>query len=172
MVFRELARPMLATWFVYGGVRAFLEPEPRAVRAAPVVEPILKEAGLEDVSTVDLVKVHGAATAAAAAMLALSRTPRTAGLVLTGLAAVTVATATPFWLAKDEVTREAQLEQFLKNISLMGGVAVASTAGKTERQKNRAKAKKEKAKAKALEAKAAAKAEKGRGSKKSAKSPA
>ncbi|GMA36556.1 hypothetical protein [Demequina litorisediminis] len=72
---RHLARPLLATWFVYGGVQSVLEPEKRAERAAPVVEPLLEQAGVEDVKTTDLVKVHGAVTIAAASVLALSRTP-------------------------------------------------------------------------------------------------
>jgi len=156
-MFRHLARPLLATWFVYGGVQSVLEPEKRAERAAPVVEPALKEVGLEDVETTDLVKAHGAATIAAATVLALSRTPRTAGLVLAGLTAVTVAASRPFWLEKDEEKKEEQMELFLKNVSLFGGALLAASAGHSPRKKERAKAKKEKAQAKkdAVAAKAA-----------------
>lgn len=146
-MFRVLARPLLASWFVYGGVQSVLEPERRAARSAPVVEPILKEVGLEDVKTTDLVKVHGVATIAAASVLALSRTPRTAGLVLAGLTAVTVAAGRPFWLETDEQRKEEQLELFLKNVSLFGGTLLAATAGHSPRRKQRAKAKKAKAKA-------------------------
>jgi len=147
-MFRHLARPLLATWFVYGGVQSVLEPERRAERAAPVLEPALKEVGLEDVQTVDLVKAHGAATIAAATVLALSRTPRTAGLVLAGLTAATVAVGRPFWLETDEQRREEQLELFLKNVSLFGGTLLAATAGHSPRRKQRVKAKKERLAAK------------------------
>lgn len=147
-MFRHLARPLLATWFVYGGVQSVLEPERRAERAAPVVEPLLKEAGLEDVRTTDLVKVHGAVSIAAATVLAMSRTPRTAGLVLAGLTAATVAAARPFWLETDEAKREEQLELFLKNVSLFGGTLLAASAGHSPRRKERAKAKKDKLAAK------------------------
>ncbi|WP_084077108.1 hypothetical protein [Demequina sp. NBRC 110057] len=145
---RHLARPLLATWFVYGGVQSVLEPEKRAERAAPVVEPLLEQAGVEDVKTTDLVKVHGAATIAAASVLALSRTPRTAGLVLAGLTAATVAVGRPFWLETDEVKKEQQMELFLKNVSLLGGTLLAATAGHNPKRKEKAKAKKAKAKAK------------------------
>lgn len=145
-MFRVLARPLLASWFIYGGVQSVLEPEQRAARSAPVVEPVLKEVGLEDVKTTDLVKVHGVATIAAASVLALSRTPRTAGLVLAGLTAVTVAAGRPFWLETDEQRKEEQLELFLKNVSLFGGTLLAVTAGHSPRKKQRAKAKKAKAK--------------------------
>lgn len=146
-MFRVLARPLLASWFIYGGVQSVLEPERRAARSAPVVEPVLKEVGLEDIKTTDLVKVHGVATIAAASVLALSRTPRTAGLVLAGLTAVTVAAGRPFWLESDEQRKEEQLELFLKNVSLFGGTLLAVTAGHSPRKKQRAKAKKAKAKA-------------------------
>ncbi len=147
-MFRVLARPLLATWFVYGGVQSVLEPHVRAQRAAPVIEPALKEVGLEDVKTTDLVKFHGIATVAAASILALSRTPRTAGLVLAGLAAAKVAVGRPFWLETDEQRKEEQLELFLKNVSLFGGTLLAATVGHSPRRKKRAKAKKAKVKAK------------------------
>ncbi|MFV0633421.1 hypothetical protein [Demequina sp.] len=155
---RHLARPLLATWFVYGGVQSVLEPERRAERSAPVVEPLLKEAGLDDVKTTDLVKVHGVATVAAATVLALSRTPRTAGLALAGLTLATVAAGRPFWLETDEQRKEEQMELFLKNVSLLGGTLLAATAGHSPRKKERAKAKKAKAQSKkeAQSAKAAA----------------
>ncbi|WP_062132039.1 hypothetical protein [Demequina aestuarii] len=147
-MFRVLARPLLATWFVYGGVQSVLEPQKRAARSAPVLEPALKEVGLDDVSTTDLVKAHGMATIAAASILALSRTPRTAGLVLAGLTAATVAVGRPFWLETDEERREEQLELFLKNVSLFGGTLLAATVGHSPRKVKRAKAKKAKVKAK------------------------
>lgn len=146
-MFRVLARPLLASWFIYGGVQSVLEPERRAARSAPVIEPALKEVGLEDVKTTDLVKAHGVATIAAASVLALSRTPRTAGLVLAGLTAATVVAGRPFWLETNEQRKEEQLELFLKNVSLFGGTLLAVTAGHSPRKKQRAKAKKAKAKA-------------------------
>ncbi len=163
---RALARPLLASWFIYGGVESVLEPERRAALAAPVVDPALKELGIdEQVTTADLVKAHGAATIGAATLLAVSRTPRTAALTLTGLTAVTVGLAHPFWNVTDEEERKVETEAFLKNLALLGGVMLAATAGhsarhiaRKQRHKAKAKEKAAEAKAKEIEAKAEKKA--------------
>lgn len=154
---RGLARPLLASWFVYSGVRSALEPEERAATVDPIVQPVLREAGV-DVSTADVVRGHGIATAVAASVLALSRAPRTAGLALTGLSVLTVASNTPFWNLPEGPERDAARDQFLKDLSLVGGVLLAASAGHTPRHKARKKARKVKAKAKAAEAKARRKA--------------
>lgn len=155
---RALARPLLASWFVYGGVRAALEPEMGAQAAEPIVGPLLKQAGL-DMPVEVLVRAHGVATAVAAATLAFSKSPRTAGVALTGLAAVTVATATPFWRLEEGPERDASLEQFMKNLSLLGGAMLAATAGHSAGHIKRKKARKVKGKEKAKAKKAAAKAD-------------
>ncbi len=158
---RSLARPLLASWFVYRGVRDALEPQERAAVAKPVVGPLLQDAGVE-VPVETLVRVHSVATAATATVLALSRTPRTAGVALTGLAAVTVATGAPFWRLPEGDERDAALEQFMKNLSLMGGAMLAAGAGHSAGHMKRKKAHKAKAKAKAEKAAEKAKAERKR----------
>lgn len=155
---RVLARPLLASWFVYGGVRAALEPQSGAEAAEPVVKPLLIEAGV-DVPLETLVRAHGIATAATATVLAFSKSPRTAGVALTGLAAVTVATATPFWRMEEGAERDAALEQFMKNLSLLGGAMLAATAGHSAGHVKRKKARKVRTKEKALAKKVAVKAE-------------
>ena len=154
---RTLARPLLASWFVYGGVRSALEPQELSKTVEPTVAPLLKEAGVE-VPVETLVRVHGAATAATAAILALSKTPRTAGVALTGLAAVTVGVATPFWRLPEGPERDALLDQFMKNLSLLGGAMLAASAGHSAGHVKRKKARKVKAKAKQASAKAERKA--------------
>lgn len=156
---RALARPLLASWFVYEGVQAALEPQKGAQAAQPVIEPLLREVGV-DVPVESLVRAHGIATAATAAVLAFSKSPRTAGVALTGLAAVTVATATPFWRMEEGPERDAALEQFLKNLSLLGGAMLAATAGHSAGHIKRKKARKAKAKVKARAKKDKAKADK------------
>ncbi len=154
---RALARPLLASWFVYAGVRDALEPQDRAPLADPVVAPLLQEAGVTDVSTTDVVRVHGAVTALTATVLAFSRTPRTAGLALTGLAAASAAVYTPFWRLPEGPERDAMRGEFLKNLSLVGGAMLAATAGHSAGHVKRKKARKAKAKAKAASKKAQAK---------------
>ena len=87
----------------------------------------------------------------------MSKSPRTAGVALTGLAAITVATATPFWRMEEGAEREAALEQFMKNLSLLGGAMLAATAGHSAGHVKRKKARKAKAHDKAKAKKAAAK---------------
>jgi len=144
---RALARPMLASWFVYRGVRDALDPQQRAAQAEPVVRPLLDQAGAADLSTADAIRMHGVATAAAAATLALSRTPRTAGVALTGLAAVSAAVYAPFWRLPEGPEREAVRDEFVKNLSLVGGAMLAATAGHSAGHVKRKKARKAKAKA-------------------------
>ena len=155
---RALARPLLSSWFVYGGVRAALEPQKGAEAAEPMVKPFLTEVGL-DVPVETLVRAHGIATAVTATVLAFSKSPRTAGVALTGLAAVTVATATPFWRMDEGTERDAALEQFMKNLSLLGGAMLAATAGHSAGHVKRKKARKVKAKEKAQAKKVAGKVE-------------
>jgi len=155
MFFRAIARPLLASWFIYGGIESVLTPERRAERAEPVVKPLLVEAGLEDVKVTDMVKVHGAATIAAASILALSRTPKTAGLALAGLAAITVAAGRPFWRETDEETRLRERERFMVNVSLLGATVLAATAGHGTHHRAKLKLKKAKAHDKMVALKAA-----------------
>jgi len=153
---RTLARPLLSSWFVYEGVRQALEPQKVAATVEPVIKPLLIDAGV-DMPVEVLVRAHGIATAATGAVLALSKSPRTAGVALTCLAAVTVATATPFWRMEEGAERDAALEQFMKNLSLLGGAMLAATAGHSAGHVKRVKARKVKAKTKSQAKKAAAK---------------
>jgi uncharacterized membrane protein YphA (DoxX/SURF4 family) len=74
-------------------------------------------------------------------MLAGSKTPRTSALTLAGLAALTAVAGRPFWLEEDDAEREVQREAFVKNLSLLGGVMIAATAGKSSRRRKPAKKK-------------------------------
>ena len=144
MVLRHLARPLLASWFVYSGVQATLAPQARALQLAPDLDPVLADMGLSDVRTEDVVKVHAAATAAAGVSLALSRSPRTSALLLAALHGGTLGLDRPFWKETDPVLRREGLESLVKNVALLGGVLIAATAGHSTRHNNRAKAKKAK----------------------------
>jgi len=141
MFVRAIARPLLASWFVYASVDALLDPTRHARKAAPIVEPVLEDAGV-NLTLPQLVRAHSAATLVAAGTLALSRTPRTAAMVLAGLATVTAATSEPFWLEEDEDARAASRESFVKNISLLGGALLAATAGGSRRRKKKSARKK------------------------------
>ena len=136
MSMRNLARPLLASWFVYAGIESIVNPHDRAERSAPVVEPLLEEAGVTT-PLPTLVQAHGVATVAAAAALAASKSPRLAGTALAGLTALTVIAGRPFWLEEDEYEREAEREQFVKNVSLLGAAMLAASVGNSRRRRKK-----------------------------------
>jgi len=144
MVLRQLARPLLASWFVYSGVQTYLSPEVRASRVAADLEPALADLGVPDVKAADVVKAHALVSTGAAASLAMSRTPRTSAMLLAALSAGTLTVDHPFWKETDPELRRKGLEDFLKGAALIGGVLIAATAGHSTRHNNRAKAKKAK----------------------------
>ena len=154
MFVRTVARPLLASWFIYAAVDAILDPEHHSAKAAPMIQPYLEEAGIP-VTVPQLARAHGALTLVAATALALSRTPRTAAIALAGLATVTVVAGEPFWLEDDEAARAASRENFIKNISLLGGALIAATAGGSGTQRRRVKARAKRRDAKASIAAAA-----------------
>lgn len=145
MFIRTVARPLLASWFIYAAVDSILDPERHAAKSAPLVEPYLEEAGVT-LTVPQLARIHGVATLAAATALAFSRTPRTAGLALAGLATVTVVTGEPFWREENGPARTASRENFIKNISLLGAALIAATAGNSGHSKAEARAKARRAK--------------------------
>ncbi len=151
MFVRTVARPLLASWFIYAAVDAILDPSRHAAKSAPLVEPVLEEAGIT-LTGPQLARIHGVATLVAATALAFSRSPRTAGLALASLTTVTVATGEPFWRETSEAARSASRESFVKNISLLGGALIAATAGGSGHRRRKVKAraaKSRKAKARA-----------------------
>ncbi len=119
---RRLARPLLASVFLGGGVEALREPGPR-VEAA-------RNAGLS--SPEQLVRVNAASQLVGGLMLATNRLPRLSALVLAGSLVPTTYVAHPFWSERDKVERKQQQVHFFKNLGLLGGLllAVADTGGR------------------------------------------
>ncbi|WP_432548473.1 DoxX family protein [Kineococcus sp. SYSU DK004] len=127
---RRLARPMLAAAFVKTGI----DQVRGAADIAPAAEPITDAAtglGLPD-DPVLLVRLNGAVMAGAGVLLALGRAPRLASIALVVTAAPTAYVAHPFWTEKDKAVRAGVLEDFLKDVGLLGGALLAAvdTAGK------------------------------------------
>jgi putative oxidoreductase len=135
---RLLARPMLASMFVVGGVSALQNAEARAKAAAPVTEKLvpLAERAMPNVSIpsepVTLVRINAAAQVAAGLALATGRVPRLSALVLAASLVPTTAAGHRYWEEKDPTQRANQKIHFFKNVSMMGGLVVASfdTEGK------------------------------------------
>lgn len=119
---RRLARPLLASMFIAGGVDALRNPGPR-------VE-LVKGAGLS--SPEQLVRVNAAADLVGGFMLATNRLPRLSALVLAGSLVPTTYVGHPFWTEKDKAVKKQQQVHFLKNLGLLGGLmlAVVDTGGR------------------------------------------
>jgi uncharacterized membrane protein YphA (DoxX/SURF4 family) len=135
---RLIARPMLASMFVVGGIDSVLKPEGKIPKAGKVTEqvPTIAERiapGLPvPTDPATLIRVNGAVQVLAGLALATGRAPRTFSLVLAATLVPTTYAGHAFWEEKDKAAMKAQRIQFFKNISMMGGLLLAGvdTEGK------------------------------------------
>lgn len=115
---------MLAGMFLVGGLDAYRHPETKA-KAAGVALPVARRVGLpEDTET--MVKINGAVMVGAGALLALGRLPRLASMALLGTLVPTTLAGHAFWRETDPQARTMQRIQFLKNLSMGGGLVLAA----------------------------------------------
>ncbi len=128
---RKLARPLLASTFVVGGVDTFRNPAPRVPMAEKVVGALpAKVSFIKD--TEQVVKYDAAVKVVAALLLSTGRMPRAMALALASSLVPTTFAGHRFWAETDPVKRKMQQLQFLKNASILGGLilAVVDTAGR------------------------------------------
>jgi uncharacterized membrane protein YphA (DoxX/SURF4 family) len=130
-VVRRIARPLLAAMFIEGGIDQLRHPATKVDAARPLVGKVAGPLRLPD-DPETLVRANGAAMAGAGALLALGRLPRLSSLVLATTLVPTTYAGHRFWEVKDPAQRRTQRVHFLKNVSLLGGVLLASvdTEGK------------------------------------------
>ena len=137
-VSRLIARPMLASMFVLGGVNALRNAPALGAKAAPVTEklvPLLHKAAPSlpiPQDPVTLVRVNAVVQLGAAAALATGKAPRTASAVLAASLFPTTLAGHRYWEEQDKATRSQQQLHFFKNVSMLGGliIAGADTNGK------------------------------------------
>jgi uncharacterized membrane protein YphA (DoxX/SURF4 family) len=124
---RMAARPMLASMFVYGGLDSLRHPEAKAARAAGVAKAFadVLPIGLPE-DPVQLVRINGAVQLGAGLLLATGKMSRLAALALAGSLVPTTAAGHRFWEAEDPTAKRAQRIQFLKNVSMFGGLIFAA----------------------------------------------
>jgi len=130
---RTLARPMLASMFVMGGVEevsnaAALAPAAKSVtdRVVPLIESRMPSSVPLPSDAAGWVRVNGAIKVGAGLMLATGRFPRLAALVLAGTLAPTTLAGHPYWQEQDPEAKTKQRQQFFKNISMTGGLIIAA----------------------------------------------
>lgn len=138
---RTVARTMLASYFVYNGIRTVREPQelvpatqPLADTIVPLVQKVAPPQVVELVptDTVTLVRANGIAQIVGGIALATGKARRLGAVILAGTIAPQTLTRHAFWTAKDPVEKEAQLQGFLAGVALAGSVLLASldTEGK------------------------------------------
>jgi putative oxidoreductase len=122
---------MLASIFVAQGVQSFQNPERVSPLAEPVVRPIRERIPAMPAETEHAVRINGAVQATAGTMLGLGVLPRLAALAIATTLVPTTLAGHRFWQVEDPQERSMQRIQFLKNLTMMGGLllAVADTNG-------------------------------------------
>jgi putative oxidoreductase len=135
---RLVARPMLASTFVYGGVQALRNAPALAQAAKPVNDGIRVFANkvapsvrIPDDDTT-MVRINAGVHILAGLGLATGRAPRLSALALAATVVPTTVAGHPFWQEKDKAARMQQMTHFFKNLSMLGGLVLAAvdTEGK------------------------------------------
>jgi uncharacterized membrane protein YphA (DoxX/SURF4 family) len=122
--------------FIYGGIDSVRHAQGKVDAANTVVAPIGDASGGR-IRTVHLVQVNGAVQVLAGAALATGRYARPAALVLAASLVPTTLAGHRFWEQETPAQRHAQRIQFLKNLSMLGGLvlAAADSSGKASRRR-------------------------------------
>lgn len=137
MILRRVARPLLASIFISGGINALRNPQGHAEIAKPVIDKTVgaQADALPDSVPTDpetLVKIDAAVKLGAGTALALGKFPRLSSLLLLGSLVPTTAAGHRFWEYTDEAEKQQQAIHFFKNLGIAGGLllAAADTEGK------------------------------------------
>lgn len=137
MIVRRIARPLLSTVFIAGGIDSLRSPAPKAQAAGSLIEKsvgalpgAVTEKLPSDPET--LVKINAAVQVGAGTLLALGKAPRASALVLAGTLVPTTVAGHDFWNVDDPQQRAMQRMQFFKNLTMLGGLLIAAvdTEGK------------------------------------------
>ncbi len=120
-----IARPMIGAIFVFGGLDSLRRPEAKAPAAEPVTASLTDATGL---SPARLVMINGAVQVGAGIALALGFMPRPAAVALAASLVPTTLAGHRFWEKEDPKERVGQTIQFLKNLSMLGGLVLAATS--------------------------------------------
>lgn len=133
-VSRLIARPMLASAFIVGGLNALKNAPtlaPKAQKVTDTVVPRVQAVGVplpED--PVTLIRINAGLQIAAAAALATGHAPRLASATLAATLVPTTVAGHQFWKESDPAQKSNQRVHFFKNLSLLGGLLIA--AGDTD----------------------------------------
>lgn len=122
---RTVARPMLASMFLVGGMDALRHPSSKVPAAKPFIDRVAGPLNLPQDPEL-LVRANAVTMLAGGSLLATGHFPRLASLALTGTLVPTTLAAHAYWREHDPVQRKQQRTQFLKNLGLLGGLLLAA----------------------------------------------
>jgi putative oxidoreductase len=125
-VLRRVARPMLASMFLIGGLDSVRNPGPKAPAAEPLAPSIASKLPYLPDDPEALVRLNGAVQVVAGTMLSLGRFPRLASIALAATLVPTTLAGHPFWEEEDPQRRAQQRIHFFKNVGLLGGLILAA----------------------------------------------
>jgi putative oxidoreductase len=131
---RPAARILTGSMYALLGFDAARAPGPRVDMAAPLLDSVRQVVPLP-VGNETAVRANGALQAAAGTLLALGVAPRLSAVALVGSMVPTTFAGHQFWTIEDPAARNAQRTQFLKNMSLIGGLLFTAIDSGQHRQK-------------------------------------
>lgn len=129
---RTIARPMLASMFVVGGINSLRNTEMMAERAKPVTDrlvPMAKKAAPNAPIPTDpktLVRINAGVHILGGLALATGRAPRLSSLALAATLLPTTTAGHRFWEESDPAMKANQQTHFFKNVSMLGGLLLES----------------------------------------------
>jgi uncharacterized membrane protein YphA (DoxX/SURF4 family) len=122
---------MLGSIFVVQGFDAMVNPERVSPRAEPVVQPLAERVPLIPNETEQAVRINGAVQFTGGLLLSMGRLPRLSALAIAATLVPTTLAGHRFWEIDDKQERATHRIHFLKNLSILGGLLLATmdTAG-------------------------------------------
>ncbi|WP_126548372.1 DoxX family membrane protein [Dictyobacter kobayashii] len=111
-MFKTLGQLLLGSIFIVGGASAFAEPGGRVQKVEAAGLPQPRQATI----------ANGGIMVVAGAALAAGVLPKLSATALLGSLTATTIVGHPFWKEETPAARSAQQLQFLKNVSVIGGL--------------------------------------------------
>ena len=128
---RRVARPLMASMYLLGGVDQVRNPSSKRAIADDVAPRVAGAVNASPVpvtlptDTDALVRLNGVVMIVGGAMLGLGKFPRVGATLLAGALAPTTLAAHSFW-SEPEDAKDMQRIHFLKNLSMLGGLLLAA----------------------------------------------
>ena len=129
---RRIAHPMLATAFVADGIDTLTNPDSRVKSASEVLQkgeqklPAQLSKYLPE-NAARVVRINAAVRIGGGVLLAFGKLPRLSTAVLAATVVPTALSEQGFWTEEDPERRAAKRTALLKDVSLLGGLLIAST---------------------------------------------